>query len=317
MEIVERIREEARKALEEKKVELIIGFEEGSLPLRTTPAFIKSIDAVERLIWNATCENNLANYLLRLKIKGKVGIVAKGCDARSIINAIKERQIERDMVFIIGVPCTGMVDRKGIKERFDEAEILEAIEVNGQIKVKGERFEGSFNISDFLYDSCKTCTQKTPSLYDVIVGDEVKEREDVDEFREIREFEKKSPDERWAYFTREIESCIRCYACRNVCPLCYCKECFIDQSRPQWFGRSIDESDRMIFHIIRVFHTAGRCVDCGACERACPMGIDLRKLTKKVEKDVVELYNYKAGIDLETVPPLATYKEDDPQEFIK
>lgn len=317
MEIVERIREEARKALEEKRAELIIGFEDGSLPLRTTPAFIKSVDAVKRLIWNARCENNLAKYLLRLEIKGKVGIVAKGCDVRSIINAIKENQIERNMVFIIGVPCNGMVDRRRIEETFTEAEILEAKEVSGEIKVKGERFEKSFSISDLLYDSCKTCTQKTPSLYDVIIGNEVEEKEGIDEFREIRGFEKKSTDERWTYFTKEIEICIRCYACRNVCPLCYCKECFIDQSEPQWFGKSIDESDKMIFHIVRVFHTAGRCVDCGACERACPMEVDLRSLTKKVEKDIVELYNYRAGIDLETVPPLATYKEDDPQEFIK
>jgi Fe-S oxidoreductase len=57
-------------------------------------------------------------------------------------------------------------------------------------------------------------------------------------------------------------------------------------------------------------------VDCGACDRACPIGIDLRRLTKKMEMDVKELFHYEAGMSLEDVLPLATFNPDDPQEFI-
>jgi len=47
------------------------------------------------------------------------------------------------------------------------------------------------------------------------------------------------------------------------------------------------------------------------------MGVDIRKLNKKIEKDVKELFHYEVGVSLEEVPPLATFNPDDPQEFIK
>jgi Fe-S oxidoreductase len=73
----------------------------------------------------------------------------------------------------------------------------------------------------------------------------------------------------------------------------------------------------MTFHFLRAYHLAGRCTDCGNCERACPMDIKMRQLTKKLEKDIYELYGYQAGLSLYQRPPLDTYRPDDPQEFIK
>ena len=131
------------------------------------------------------------------------------------------------------------------------------------------------------------------------------------------EFESWSADERWAYFTREFERCIRCYACREACPVCYCTECFVDQSQPDWFGKSDDLSDVMAFHLVRIYHVAGRCLDCGACDRACSMHIDLRTLGRKLEKDVRELFEYEPGMDVESAPLLGTFRPDDPQAFIK
>ena len=133
----------------------------------------------------------------------------------------------------------------------------------------------------------------------------------------MEELEGQSADERWAYFTREFSRCIRCYACRQACPSCYCPECFVDQSQPAWFGKSDDQADVVAFHLVRMYHLAGRCLDCGACARACPMHIDLRRLHKKLDKDVRELYDYEAGVDLEANPPLSTFQTDDPQDFIK
>jgi ferredoxin len=244
-----------------------------------TPVFIQEPAKTERLIFNQYCHHNLATYLNRIEVKGKIGIVAKGCDARSIVGLIKERQIEREKVFIIGVPCPGMVNGNGV------------------------------------FASCKVCQHKNPPIYDELIGSEVEENK-INEFKEIEEFEKKAPDERWEEMSRDAAECIRCYACRQSCPNCYCTTCFVDQTQPAWFGKSVDPMDTLIFHLIRTFHMAGRCVDCGACERACPMGIKLRKLTKKIEKVVKERFGYTAGLDLEEPPPLATFKLEDPEEFI-
>jgi Na+-translocating ferredoxin:NAD+ oxidoreductase RnfC subunit len=86
---------------------------------------------------------------------------------------------------------------------------------------------------------------------------------------------------------------------------------------PQWLGKSIDPRDVMTYHMLRAFHCAGRCTDCGACESACPLNIKVRQFTRLLEKDIRELYGYEAGMSLDSQPPLTVYLPDDPQEFIK
>jgi len=313
--VEESIRGIARKLLSDKKVDLIIGYEQGSLPLRTTPCFIDKIEDVQRLVWNACCDANLSKYVIGRK--EKVGIIAKGCDARSMVACIVEKQVPRENVVIIGVPCLGVIDRKKVESKLEGKEILEAMVEDEEIRVKGEDFEVVLPKKDFLCDSCVTCKHRNPPIYDVFAGEKVPEISDVDEFAEISKIESMSAEERWEHFKEELSKCIRCYACRNVCPLCYCNVCFVDQTMPAWFGKTTDLSDTIIYHIVRTFHVAGRCVDCGACSRACPMDINLRELVKKTEKIVKERYGYEAGLSLEEVPPLGEFKMEDAQEFIQ
>ncbi len=313
-DLIAEMRQAARRLLEEKKVDLIIGFEKGTLPLRSSPCFIRHPEDVDRLTWDSSCENNLAKYLPGRK--EKIGIIAKGCDTRAIVGLIQEKQLEREQVVILGVPCQGMLDRWKMEQLLEGREVLEAEERGEELYLKGCDFERTLPRAELLHRSCQVCRHRNPVLYDLLLGERVAESPVPDEYAEIREFERKSPEERWAYFTKEISRCIRCYGCRNACPFCYCRECFVD-AEPLWVGKTIDLTDTQLFHLVRAFHLAGRCVDCGACERACPMGVDLRKLNKKLEKDVEELFGYKAGLSLEELPPLATFRPEDPQEFIR
>jgi ferredoxin len=82
-------------------------------------------------------------------------------------------------------------------------------------------------------------------------------------------------------------------------------------------GKSIDPTDTMTFHILRAYHCAGRCTDCGACERACPVGIPVRQFTKKLNKDAQELFSWETGLDLDQRPPLDVYRPDDYNAFIR
>jgi len=335
------LREAARQLLADGKVDVIVGYASGTLALRTTPCFVRDLEQVDQLVWNASCENNLATYLQHASELGassgggaggvRVGIVAKGCDARAIVGKIVERQIDREDVVIIGVPCQGVIDRQRIESQLGGREVLEARTINGHLVLRGADFEETLDLQEALCEDCVVCRHKIPSVYDVLVGDEdlVKDADDQaaadsesavharGKHPTVQEFESWTADERWAYFSEEFSRCIRCYACREACPACYCTECFVDQSQPDWFGKSNDLSDVMAFHLVRIYHVAGRCLDCGACVRACPMHIDLRTLGRKLEKDVRELFRYEPGMDLESAPLLGTFRLDDPQDFIK
>lgn len=315
MDIQSEIRKQAKKLLEEKKVDIVIGFENTDKPMYTTPCFITEAKDADRLVWNMFCGNNLSKYLIGRK--DKVGIVAKGCDMRSVIVLINENQIKRENLFIIGVPCIKMIDPKKVERYVGEREILDARADGDKLAVKGDDFEEKLDINDCFADCCGVCLHRNPPVYDVMIGEKVEETDPALAYLKIEELEATSPKDRWEYFNKELSKCIRCYACREACPLCYCKKCFCEKSFPNWFAKSTDESDITAFHLLRALHTTGRCVDCGACVKACPQGIDLRMLTKKIEKDIKELYGSEAGMSIDEKMPLSTYKESDPQEFIK
>lgn len=308
------IREVANKLLKEKKVDVVLGFKLGTIPLISAPSVVRNEEDAANLHWNRFCRVNLANYLP--KRTDRVAVIAKGCDSRSIVGMIIENQIKRESLYIIGVPCTGMISRKKVISMFGHPEV-EMIEEDNQVIIKTADKEITVSLIDILQDNCQGCMHRNPAIFDEMIGARVDEKAGGDINGSVTSIESMGTDERWKYFDDMFSTCIRCYACRNACPLCYCEHCFVDDSRPQWCGKSINPVDVMTFHIFRAYHCAGRCTDCGACEDACPMGINVRELTRKLEKEVKELFGYEAGMSLEAVPPIGVYTEKDPEEFIR
>ena len=315
LEYTEKIRETANKLLKDEKIDVFIGYKKGTVPMTNEPVLINNPEDVDLLYWDSNCGLNLCNYLT--KRTDKIGIVANGCCSRSIVTHITENQIKREQLYIVGIPCTGMIDHRAVMRAVKQKEILEIQEDGDKFMVKGKGFEEGFEKKDFLQTNCAMCAHPNPVEYDEMISDPVEEQEAADTYRDVEKIEDMVSEKKWGFFTGLIEKCIRCYACRNACPLCYCPTCFVDESMPQWVGKSVDPTDTMTFHILRAYHCAGRCTDCGACERVCPVGIPMRQFTKKLNKDAYDFFSWEAGLSLDQRPLLDVFKPDDYDEFIK
>ena len=311
---IKKIRALAADLLDKGEVERVIGFAKGTIPMATSPIAIGSKQEIEKLVFNSTCGLNLANFVT--KQKGKTAIIAKGCDSRNIVTHIVENQIKRDEIYIIGVPCTGMVDKFKIASLFKD-EITHFEEAGDTLTVSSLSQTQTLNKQDYLRENCSLCTHRNPVLYDVLAADLVEEQVLENPFPDVDRIEALDPESKWEHFENLTKNCIRCYACRNACPICYCPTCFVDEAGPQWVGKGQNKTDVDTFHFLRAFHCAGRCTDCGACVEACPMGINVRDFTRKLNKDALEMFGWEAGLDLTKRPPLDAYSPQDPNDFIK
>ena len=295
--VTEAIRAQAVKLLKEETVVAVIGYQAGRRKGTATPALATTPEQAEKLIFSPACVNNLALYLTKakkdaLKKPGKIAIVAKGCDLRALAGLMGESQVKRENVFTIGIACAGVFGSGA------------------------DRSEGLSETS--IAKKCRECTVHRPEGADVLVGTlpEVAGLTPA-EAEELARIEALPQAERWAFWKEHFSRCIRCLACRQVCPFCYCEQCMCDRNRPQAVEVSPRPAGNAAWHIVRAMHLAGRCAGCAECERVCPMDIPLNLLNRRMAKELKDLYEYEAGTTPQEKGPLVSYREDDDQSFIK
>ncbi|MCX7012479.1 MAG: 4Fe-4S dicluster domain-containing protein [Candidatus Sumerlaeota bacterium] len=153
-----------------------------------------------------------------------------------------------------------------------------------------------------MQPQCLACEIRKPPIADVTLGGPVETAIAP---------QAKLAGELWDEFKGEMQRCIRCFACRNACPLCYCTTCFAEQTMPELVYPGNDAAESAFFQLGRIMHIAGRCGECGGCERACPMDIPLQKIIRKAAAFLEETYGEKAGLSVETPGALGTFSPTD------
>lgn len=308
----------AKELLADGTVVRVLGWRIGDLPYNPEPSYFETAEDLEaNFVYNGFCGANLSKYMIEgSKLEGKTLVFLKPCDTYSFNQLIKENRVVRDKAYIIGIGCKGKLDVEKIK----------AQGIKGILSIRGAEYDGPADTltvetlygektvpyKDAMLERCHVCKGKDHMIYDELLGEST-DTKDADRFEEVRKIEAMSPEEKFAYFQSELGKCIRCNACRNVCPACSCRKCVFDSTKFDSAQKAnVDSFEEKMFHIIRAFHVAGRCTDCGECSRVCPQGIPLHLFNRKFIKDIDEFYGeYQAGADAESKGPLTSFTFND------
>ncbi len=295
--ITEAIRAEARRILSDGAVSAVIGYAAGRRKGAVQPIVITAADQADLLVFSAACVNNLTVYLTKAKKDvpriGKIAVVVKGCDLKALVGLMGESQIKREDLYLIGIPCTGVLGS--------------VLQPNQALTTAS------------LAAKCTECSDRLPPGCDFVPTVELPAVPQLEQryAAEIARLEAMTPSERWEYWKEQFSKCIKCYACRQVCPYCFCEQCLCDRNRPQMVEQSPRPSGNTAWHIMRAMHLAGRCAGCAECERACPMDIPLNLLNRKMARELKDLFNSEAGFEVRDKGPLNSFDEHDDQSFIR
>lgn len=312
----------AKELLADGTVARVLGWKLGDMPFNPEPAYFETEESLEKFVYNGFCGANLSKYMIEAsKLEGKTLVFLKPCDTYSFNQLLTEHRVDRDKAYIIGVGCKGKLDIEKIKKTgakailaVSGAELSDPCEELKLDTVYGER---TCAYKDGMLERCHVCKGKEHVVYDELIG-ESKDTVDAERFAEVERIEAMSPAEKFAFFKAELSKCIRCNACRNVCPACSCRKCVFDSTKFDSAQKAnVDSFEEKMFHIIRAFHVAGRCTDCGECSRVCPQGIPLHLFNRKFIKDINEIYGeYAAGAEAGSRAPLVNFDMNDAEPSI-
>ncbi len=304
--------EKAVSLLENGTVSAGLGWEKGEFDYDITPAVFDSAEELkEKFVYSDFCSANLSKYLVSkaAKAEGKLLVFLKPCDTYSFNQLLTEHRFHREKVYAVGVQCDGMIDVDKIRVIVGDG--ISSIECEGKDITVHSLYEKTpivISKKDVLLEKCVNCKSKKHVAYDELIGKEGEVLES-NRFEAVERLEKMTADERFAFWQNELSKCIRCNACRDACPACTCEKCVFDNSKSGVENKSPANSfEEKLFHIIRAYHVAGRCTDCGECSRVCPQNIPLHLLNRKFIKDINEFYGeYQAGAEEGSRAPLVDY----------
>jgi formate dehydrogenase subunit beta len=315
-------------------VEEVLAFARGLNESDIVPLFITDQQDVDRIVTISYYPSSLAKLVAEYRDKDKkIGMVVRSCDARAMVELAKRQQLNLENFYLVGIECYGVVKNR---DKGHEIYIFsKEMKIDGELKPLDE---------GILSPNCRRCEYPIPTMADVscrieqsgetlVTANTEKGRKilsaanipieeghqsDVTamkeraarwqdkEFGELKEMESK---ERLSYWLSQFDKCIKCYGCRNSCPLCYCEDCYLGPERLLIQREEIPP--QRLFHITRLIHVGDSCLNCGQCEATCPMEIPISKLYHMLYKELSGIFKYESGLDIDMLPPVSAITDED------
>ncbi len=267
---METLRNKARELLASKTVQVVIGYGRGSAGAARA-VFIRDPRQADGLIFDGTCLQNLAVYLMKPEVRklGKAALVATHSTMRAVLQLATENQLTDHDLLVLAVGAGG-----------------EVIQLPTLGAVEARVAEVAADLS-------------------------------ADEKAELRRYGAMSLEQRRQFWAEQFSRCLKCYACRAACPLCYCSRCTVECNQPQWIPVPAHDLGNLEWNVMRAMHLAGRCVNCGDCSRACPVGIPLYLLNQELIQEVLTHFAFRSGMAAKGDNPMSTFKPNDTEDFIR
>lgn len=304
----------AKALLADGTVARVLGWRKGDTDFNAEPATFETAESLDEFVYDGFCGANLSKYMIKAsKLEGKTLVFLKPCDTYSFNQLIKENRINRENTYIIGIGCNGKLDIEKIKAAGNKG-ILSVAEEGDALKIHTVYGDSEMDRKDAVLGRCTVCKGGKHVVFDELASNADEEKPAREgRFDEVKKLEAMTAEERFAFWQTELSRCIRCNACRNVCPACSCIKCIFDNNNYDANQKVNNTSfEEQMFHIIRAWHVAGRCTDCGECSRVCPEGIPLHLLNRKFISDINEFYGeFQAGEDTTSRAPLTNFTTDD------
>ena len=285
----------------------------------------------------------------------KIGVVLRSCEIRAVVELVKLKQISLQGLVLIGIDCFGTYSINDYSKLVEENQSPTQRALDLVKEKKGD---------SLLREACQVCEYPFPLEADTIIGligqdldkgillqatteegerileemglkegnDNAKRQTAIDNLVSERVKKRDELFERtgkeiqgWESLIPTFSRCINCHNCRDVCPICYCRECLFDSPTFEWGAdKYLDwasrkdalrmPTDTVLFHLTRLNHMASSCVGCGLCQEACPNDVPVFSIFRLVGDKVQKVFNYVPGRSLEEELPLATFKEEELQE---
>ena len=308
-----KLKERLQKLLDDGTVDCVIGWTKGEFIYDVTPAIFTKESGLDGFVYNSFCGANLSKYLVsQITSDKKFAVILKPCDTYSMNQLITEHRVNRENIYIIGVGCSGHIDIDKVKAQ-GVSGITNVIDNDNNIIINSIYGDSKIEKASVLLSKCQSCKGSELKISDEIIGEGIKTPTCDERFDGVKKLEAMTAEERFAFWKSELSKCIRCNACRNICPACTCRTCVFDNARSNVAAKAnATVFEEKMCHSIRAFHVAGRCTDCGECSRVCPQSIPLHLLNRKFIKDINEFYgDYQAGEESNQRNPLVNFTESD------